>query len=261
MKLSRELRVESRRTNRFAADENSCARPSTAGPRPRRAGFTLLEIMVALFILGLIVAAVYSSWMAVVRGAETGKKAAAEAQRSRIAVRVLEDALTSARMFAADIDYYSFVAENGDAATLSFVSMLPESFPNSGRFGAFNVRRVTFSVEPGKESGSDLVMRQVPILMDTGAGGELPRPIVLAKNVRKFEMEFWNTRTSDWTDEWTQTNQFPQLIRITLELGGDNPNSQVQQVVTKEIAPPSVMVTPNWQAPGAPIAPGPIIRR
>jgi type II secretion system protein J len=258
MKLSRESRGKSRSANDFAAGGNFCIRLSTIEPRPKRGAFTLLEIMVALFILGLIVAAVYSSWMAVVRGAETGKKAAAEVQRSRIAVRVLEDALTSARMFAADIDYYSFIAENGDAPTLSFVSMLPESFPNSGRFGAFNLRRVTFSVEAGKESSSQLVMRQTPILMDTGAGGE--RPIVLAKNLRKFEMEFWNTRTADWTDEWTQTNQLPQLIRLTLEFGGDEPNSAVRRTVTKEVALPTVIVGSNWQVPGAP-PPGPIIRR
>ena len=61
-------------------------------------GFTLNEIMVALFLLGMVVAAVYSSWIAIIRGAKIGLNAAAEVQRSRIAVRTLEDALTSTRM-------------------------------------------------------------------------------------------------------------------------------------------------------------------
>src|SRR5262249_35885984 len=217
MKASRKSRVESRGQRRFAANGVSSTRPSTFGLRPRRDAFTLLEIMVALFILGLIVAAVYSSWMAVVRGAESGRKAAAEAQRARAVVRELEEKLTTARMFAADLDYYSFIAENGDSPTLSFVCRLPDSALDGRRSGAFNVRRVTFSVEPGRESGPELVMRQTPILMEPDSAGE--GRIVLATDVRKFEMEFWNVRTSDWTDEWTQTNQLPQLIKITLEFG------------------------------------------
>lgn len=228
------------------------------GTRSARPGFTLLEIMVALFILGLIVAAVYSSWMAVVKGAESGKKAAAEAQRARIVAREFEEKLSSARMFAADIDYYSFVAENGDSPVLSFVCRLPESALGGRNFGSFNVRRVTFWVEPGQDSSRELKMRQTPILMDSGAGGE--EALTLAKNLRKFEMEFWNTRTGDWTDEWTQTNQLPQLIRITLEFGGNDPNSPTRRYVTREIAPPAVIVQPNWQAPGVP-AQGQIIRR
>ncbi len=214
---------------------------------PRRAkGFTLLEIIVALFVLGLVVSAIYSSWMAVVRGAETGKKAAAAVQRSRIAVRTLEDALTSARMFAADLDYYSFEAQNGDEASLSFVSRLSDSFPRSGKFGPFNVRRLTFSIEPGPDSGNQLVLRQNPILMDLDID-EKEHPLVLAKNVAKFGMEFWDVRKADWLDEWTLTNQLPTLVRITLELASNDPYSQTRQTVTKEIALPTTTVPPVWQ--------------
>ena len=130
-------------------------------PAERQDAFTLLEIIVAIAIFGLIVAAIFSSWMAIVRGAETGKRAAAAVQRSRIAVAPWKNALMSARSFAADIEYYGFVAENGNDAMLSFVAKLPPSFPRSGRFGDFDVRRVTFSLEAGPDSGSELVMRQI----------------------------------------------------------------------------------------------------
>ena len=206
----------------------------------------MLEIIVAFFILGLVVAAIYSSWMAVVRGAETGKKAAAAVQRSRIAVRTLEDGLTSARMFAADMDYYSFEAQNGDDASLSFVSRLSDSFPRSGKFGSFNVRRLTFSIEPGPDSGNQLVLRQNPILMEMDID-EKEHPLVLAKNVTRFGMQFWDVRNKEWVDEWTLTNQLPPLLRFTLELGGDDPNSRVRQTVTKEIAPETTTVPPIWQ--------------
>jgi hypothetical protein len=101
-------------------------------------------------------------------------------------------------------------------------------------------------------------MRQTPLLMDPGTAGD--GRLVLAKDVRKFQMEFLNVRNGEWMDEWTQTNQLPQLIRITLEFGNRNPDAATRRTITKEIALPSVIVQANWQAPGMP-AQGPIIRR
>lgn len=230
--------------------------------RPR--AFTLLEIIVAIAIFGLVVAAIFSSWMAIVRGAETGKRAAAAVQRSRIAVSTLENALMSARSFAADIEYYGFVAENGDDATLSFVAKLPPSFPRSGRFGDFDVRRVTFSLEAGPDSGNELVLRQNPLLMDMDID-EKEHPLVLAKDVKAFEMEFWDVRAGDWLDEWSQTNQLPPLVRVTLKFGANSAGSvQPEKEIVREIALPAITVQPGWQRPGAPPAvrriraPGPI---
>ncbi len=230
-----------------------------------RQGFTIIEIMVAMAILALIVTAIYSSWIAIVRGTEAGRKAAASAQRSRIALRTLQDALTCARSFAADYEYYAFVAENGDDASLSFVARLPESFPRSGRFGSFDVRRLTFSVEPGadQDSGRQLVLRQSPLLMDMDVD-EKEHPIVLETGLKAFELEFWDPTQNDWLDEWTQTNQLPALVKITMQLGGNSLQShQPSQVITRIVALPAMVVPAGLQTPGAapPGAPPPILRQ
>ena len=91
-----------------------------------------LFLATAIFLFGMVVAAIYSSWNAVVRGSQAGLKAAATVQRSRVAMRTLEDALTCARSFTSDPEYYGFEAENGDDALMSFVARLPESFPRGG---------------------------------------------------------------------------------------------------------------------------------
>jgi type II secretion system protein J len=228
---------------------------STPIRQPR--AFTIIEVMLAMAILALIVTAVYTSWAAIMRGAESGRKAAASAQRSRIALRTLQDALTSARSFAADSEYYGFVAENGDEASLSFVARLPESFPRSGRFGSFDVRRVTFSLEPGPDSTRQLVMRQNPLLMDMDID-EKEHPIILETGVKAFGLEFWDLSQNDWTDEWAQTNQLPALVRVTLSLGGDTLKSHVpSQVITRIIALPAMAVPAGWQTPGPQGAGGP----
>jgi type II secretion system protein J len=231
--------------------------------------FTLLEIMVALALFMLVAAAIFSSWSAVMRASKVGLTVAAKVQRSRMAMQTIEEALTSVRSFDADNQYYSFIGENGTEATLSFVSRLSDSFPRSGKFGDFNVRRVTFSLEPGpdSDSGRQLVLRQNPIMMDLDQD-EKEHPVVIAKDVKSFALEFWDGRPAggkpaDWLDEWDQTNRVPTMIKVTLQFKGDD-TSQNSRENIKVIAPPAMAVPAVWQragggpgaGPGGPGGPG-----
>ena len=215
-------------------------------------GYTLIEVMVAVALLGLVVTAVYSSWMAVVRASRVGLQAAAEAQRSRIAMRVMETALASARMFEANGSYYGFETENGGNATLSFIARLPESFLRSGKFGDFDVRRVTFSVESGGDFGKRLVMRQSPLLMEVDED-EKNFPLPLADNVRELRLEFWDTRKRDWVDEWKQTNQLPKMVKISLQL---DQGSSYPKPIIRIVGLPSAGVPQVWQVPVPQPGPG-----
>ncbi len=224
----------------------------------RAGGFTLIEIMMAMAIFGLVLTAIYATWTLILKSSKLGMAAAAQVQRERISVRMIEDALVSTRSFAADLQHYSFLAENGDEATLSFVARLSKSFPRSGKFGDFDVRRVTFSVESKLGSERELVLRQNPILMDVDVD-EKEHPLVLAKGVNKLLFEFWDVRLNDWVDEWKQTNQLPKLVKVTVEFAEPNQHgaySQRKEKVTRIVALPSITVPPNWQMPGVPGVPG-----
>lgn len=215
-------------------------------------GFTLIEIMMAMGIFALAMTAIYATWSLILKASRGGLEVAAQAQRERIAVNTVEQALTAARSFQADLAYYGFVIENGSSPGLSFVARLPASFPRSGRFGDFDVRRVTFSLDRGQEFGRDFVLRQSPILMDMDED-ELSHPVVLAKNVRAFIVECWDGRKGEWTDEWLETNQLPKLVRFTLKLGGSElRTARIQTEVTRIVALPSIMVPPSWQIGGKP---------
>jgi type II secretory pathway pseudopilin PulG len=221
--------------------------------------FTLLEIMIAITILALILTAIFSSWTAILRASKSGLDVAAAVQRSRIALRTLEDSLGSAQCFMQNQRYYGFVAENGDEATLSFVARLSKSFPRGGKFGDLDVRRLTFSVEPGNDGSRDLVLRQTPLLMEFDID-EMEHPLVLAKNVKAFELEFWDQRQNDWTDEWLQTNQLPRLVKLTLKLADNAQSTQPQEEITRIVSLAANAVQPGWQmprgGPGQPLPPG-----
>jgi len=222
----------------------------------RRAAFTLIEILIAIGILGMVLAAIYSSWTAVLRASKVGLDAAAAVQRSRIVMRTLEDSLLCAQSFAQNQRYYGFIAQNGSDASLSFVSHLPDSFPRSRKFGDLHIRRVSFSVESGPESSRQLVLRQGPLLTDLDKD-ENEHPLVLAKFVSEFQMEFWDMRENDWVDDWKQTNQLPKLVKITLKLADDAQSTRrPQQEITRIINLPGTMVQPVWQTPRVPPGPG-----
>ena len=201
-------------------------------PGPKRPGFTLIEILMAMAIFSLVMTAIYSTWMAIIRGSQAGLKAAAEVQRERMVMHTLEQALTAVRLFQADPSLSragaqpdSFVVENGSDAKLSFVARLPKSFPRSGRFGDFAVRHVEFALRD-KDSQRQLVLRQWPVLMDPNDfKDEIENPVVLAKNVEELTFDLWVRGATDWLDTWTQTNQLPDLVKVTLRLATPRQNS------------------------------------
>ena len=87
----------------------------------------------------------------------------------------------------------------------------------------------------------DLVLRQTPALMDMDPD-ERQTPLVLARDVRKFTVECWDTTNMDWVDVWDSTNSIPAMVRINLALGGNAGagNAAPGFAVTRLIAIPSV---------------------
>jgi len=190
-------------------------------PVSPRSAFTLLEIVVAIALFSFIMMGVVASWQAIVKGTDAGRKAAAAAQRARVSIKALQDALTCAEVNndASVIQYYAFIADTSTKfASLSVAARLPAEFPGSGLFGDNVMRRVTFDVEKGPDNEDDLVMNQSPLLMVT-SDSYPPYPITLARDVTMFNMEFWSPKENDWVTEFIATNELPVMIRMTLGVG------------------------------------------
>lgn len=261
---------------------HTCLKPLNGGPGtpgrrqdgPRgatvRQGFTLIEIMIALVIFTMVIGVIYSTWLLIMRAARVGQEVAAQAQSQRMAIRSIEDGLTCVQSFQADMKYYWFAVENGSAPLLSFAARVPANFPRNGKFGGFNVRRLTFSLQTDDNGDKELVLRQNPILMDPGQDQdefhEQASPLVLARNVQKFTIDCWGTNQQDnaaeWLDEWDNTNAIPQLIRITLVWGGNSRSGNwagaaPTHTVTRVIAVPSLTLPAIAQGAGpAPVPVG-----
>jgi prepilin-type N-terminal cleavage/methylation domain-containing protein len=229
-----------------------CIDLMTLPPVHRRSrAFSLLELMVAIAIFGMVVATIYSTWILIVRSSVIGQEAAAQAQRERIAIRTVESSLMCVQSFQASMKYYSFDVENGSEPTFSFTARLPDVFPRNGKFGDFNVRRLTYSVEPGADQFKNLVLRQTPILMDMDED-EKNTPLVLAHNIKEFTVECWDTNQMSWATEWDDTNSIPPLVRVTFTLGslGEHGMPGPDLTLCRVIALPCNTLPAAMQMPG-----------
>jgi type II secretion system protein J len=210
----------------------------------------MIEVLLAIGIFGLVMMAIYSSWSAILRGTRIGLAQAAEVQRTRVAVRALEESVSAAVMYSDNPRYYAFLSDTGNEfAYLSFVSRLPDSFPGSGLFPGQPVRRVTFFVDDQK----NLKLTQ-QTLLDMS---ETPYTITLAPNTAAFAMEFFNPRTGEWLPEWVSTNSLPMLMRVALNFGGSK--GQPPGEITIRSIPLNAFAISRAGAspqPGVPLNPG-----
>jgi hypothetical protein len=126
-----------------------------------------------------------------------------------------------------------------------------------------------FTVENGTDNTRSLVLRQRPLIADFDKD-EQQFPLVLARDVTKFLIEFTDPKTGDWVSEWDYTNQLPTEVRLTVGLGKiDQFSSHPQDAIVGIVAIPSLAVLQQYQvsgngqipnqnanAPGAQPAPG-----
>jgi type II secretory pathway pseudopilin PulG len=205
------------------------------------AAFTLLEITVAIAVFGFVMISVVGCWRSIITGTRIAQEAAAAAQRSRVGMKTVVEALTCGELSAANGRYYSFLNDTSSKfAALSLAARLPGDFPGSGLYGDNVMRRVTFQVEKDAEGSQNLVMEQSPLLAVLD-DRNTPYSITLARDVNVFMLEFWSDQNADWETEWDATNQFPPQIRITLGCGHSPQNPDVPyNLICRTVAMASV---------------------
>jgi hypothetical protein len=226
------------------------ARPRQRVPRGSRTAFTILELMLSIGIFAMILTAIYMTWISILKGTQAGLKAAAEVQRSRIAMRTIEDAFNGTVYFVANMKHYMFFADtSGDFAEVRLATRVPDSFLGAQQTKLMNqnVRRVSFFTRPTADGMRELVMTEVPILAATNSGYE-PYTVRLAKGVTHFQLAFFDPQKGEWLDEWTETNKLPKVVQVALGLGHKVGNStKPDDVAFSLIALPSVGVGPDIQ--------------
>jgi general secretion pathway protein J len=218
----------------------------------RRAGFTLLEIIVALGVLAIIAALTFETITNAVRARDMLEANDALNQTARTALakikRDLSLAYLTSQTQAVNTFRTVFVAHNDNPDRLWFTSLSHQRLYRDAR--ECDQTEITLWTEddPTTDGALVLLRREAPrIDQDPEQGGAI---LPIAYGVKEFEVRFQDPTTNEWRDDWDTTgtetpNRLPRAAQIVLTLLGPDEEDEEKLVsrpfttqVILEYAPP-----------------------
>ncbi|HTZ18070.1 MAG TPA: prepilin-type N-terminal cleavage/methylation domain-containing protein [Dissulfurispiraceae bacterium] len=173
-------------------------------------GFTLLELMISLVLMGLVVLITAGAMRLGFRSAESGQRKIESVERLRTSLNILESQIQSAFIVKkpadADID---FAQLKGDRSSIEFRSLY--SWLGGTKGPVF----VKYEVKEGPTGGRALYVTENPIFIP-----EAKKEALLIENARDLFFEYFQKGPTDekgkWADDWTDKDTVPYRIRITI---------------------------------------------
>jgi general secretion pathway protein J len=206
------------------ADGPPGASPSTTTVNPAESGFTLLELLIALALLGLISALLYGSLSLSANSWDRGEAKVEQATDMRLAEEMLRQTLSAQHplRFHKVVDQPLYFAGSNDS--LSFAAALP------GRAGG-GMFYFRVAVAPSGDRSRLTLSRVIPDY----AANALPdfqdaESSVLAEDIAEVKFGYFgrdpdsNDATEpSWRDRWDDPQILPQLIRIDVKPSKSQP--------------------------------------
>jgi len=187
-------------------------------------GFTLLEILIAITILGLVLVTVYGSITRIIYAKEHAEERAQLASVGREAVMRIADEIESALLPSVANGAVFQGASGGDTQPTDQVRFAIVSRPPFGPLGGRGGRvLVTYSLDavPGRDRVFLLRRDEVPL----AAAEESPQPIstMVLDNVAGLRFRYWDPFKGEWVGDWDSTQRdyqdgLPLLVEVALFL-------------------------------------------
>ena len=184
------------------------------------AGFTLLEILVALSVLITVMAIVGASLVSTIDGWDHGQRALDGLRRGEHVMDQLANALRSSAGGGAapKPGMYSFQINNVDGtppvATLSWVTSSGAFLPPNSPL-AYGLHRIALSIEQMNDGRPALAVRSWPYLVENPDDLGI-EPGFLAPEVSGLMCRVYDYQQQTWQTEWPNSNALPALVEITV---------------------------------------------
>ena len=180
-----------------------------AGSGGKQAGFTLLETLVALVVLGFLIAGL-------VQGLRQGIGAWQRQMRTLAARGDLDAADRTLRTLIARMDPGGMngapPALNGTSHTLAFTTRLPEAADPLVTLDADVMLQV--------DAGHQLQLLWLAHVRNRIRPPPPPERVTLLPNVDHLEIAYWRNAKAGWQSEWAGA-PVPKLVRIRIVFTGD----------------------------------------
>ncbi|MCP5195270.1 MAG: prepilin-type N-terminal cleavage/methylation domain-containing protein [Gammaproteobacteria bacterium] len=179
----------------------------------RQTGFTLLELIVAITLMGLVLVVLYSGLRLGLNGWDHGERRAEATNRLRLAQEFLRRQLTQS------LTVYQFDEKRKKSVVFAGrsdgIELITPMLTQLGQGGLYRLR-----IELGD---SRLWIRWRPYLPDDPNAGE-ERESVLLEGVSGIEWAYFGFEQDNdqesprWHSEWASTERRPLLVRLNLNL-------------------------------------------
>lgn len=176
----------------------------------KSAGFTLLEVMLAMTLLSIMVVLLFSSLQIAAESWNKGENKIAEVNEKAIVFRFFKQHLPSIRPafddFSETDTSFSFT---GDSDVFQFVSVFPASANRKGLH--------LFEVGFDRAEESIKVMLK-PFYSNVENGEWQEEEVVLLENVENFKISYFDMKASEWERNWLEKKELPALIKIEITM-------------------------------------------
>ncbi len=209
-------------------------------------GFTLLEILIAIFIFSIIVTTVFGSYNAIFSNIETIDKGITDYEMAKNCLNRMVADLRSIHVsmppkyaipdFDAPPDPYRIVGDTSDAvnvsfARLRFTSLAHIPFEKSITDG---IAEIVYYVQDADDG--NYVLRRADTLYPYKPFQENKNDPVLCEGVKSLTFKYYDHKGTEYEDWDSESDEFrystPMAISIRLELGMDSDSQLFETMVT-----------------------------
>jgi general secretion pathway protein J len=182
-------------------------------------GFTLLELMIGLALLGLIMTLIFAGLQLCIRGWDEAEAASERANRMRLVQALLQRELAAVFPYRWKNTVDMNLAFVGAGDSLKFASSTP---PRAGP-GGLNLVELLVA---RSAQGVRLVMRrQIPAREQRDFDSlEKEESVVLLEGLEAAAFEFFGADAPagkpSWRDKWEDPQRLPRLVRVSLRAKG-----------------------------------------
>lgn len=176
--------------------------------RKSEAGFTLVEMLVAIALLAVVAAMVFGSLVTTNRAIEAGRDAAAREQTVRRVLRVMAEEISYSKQDAG----FQWTGVNGmyDAQPADTLAILAVN----GGVGSTTTRE-SDTIRVVYTRDGDRLMRFARKNL-YGVTDESLDQVELANRVKAFNLRYFDAQSRAWLDEWPGSKKMPTAVLIEL---------------------------------------------
>lgn len=186
----------------------------------RRNGFTLIEVLIAMTLLGIMVVLLFSSLKIAAESWNAGEGKIVEVSRKAVVYQFFKRHLTTIRPVLAQTPDPQNAGEDaammaqafqGQSQTLRFVAALPAAAARKGL--------QLFDIAAARNEATTIMVGLTPY-QQTEPGE--PEQTVLLQHVKAFAFAYFGkkeeTGEAAWHDDWMGIDHLPRLIKVGISL-------------------------------------------